>query len=400
MATNPHNTRQSTTALLAIMGVVFVAFLVIGMAMPVLPLHVHDRLGLGTFLVGLVSGSQFGASLISRPWAGHYADRHGAKRAVIVGLLVAAMSGLLYLASLHFLAAPFVSVAVLLLGRSLLGAAESVIITGAVLWGLSVVPPQSTGKVIAWMGAAMFGAFAVGSPIGAALYAAHGFAAIALATTLAPLATLALAAPLRRVAPLSQSRSSLRGVIGAVWLPGLGSALSSVGFGAITAFIVLLFAQHGWSRGWLAYTAFAAAFILTRLAVGHLPDRIGGAKAALACVLIEAAGLAMIALAASAARALAGAVLSGIGYSLVYPGLGIEAVRRVAPQSRGLAMGAYTAFLDLALGIGSPALGLIAGATSLGAAFLASAVAAAGGAAVAGWLLHSAKPARASVSLA
>jgi MFS family permease len=177
MATNPHNTRQSTTALLAIMGVVFVAFLVIGMAMPVLPLHVHDRLGLGTFLVGLVSGSQFGASLISRPWAGHYADRHGAKRAVIVGLLVAAMSGLLYLASLHFLAAPFVSVAVLLLGRSLLGAAESVIITGAVLWGLSVVPPQSTGKVIAWMGAAMFGAFAVGAPIGAALYAAHGFAA-------------------------------------------------------------------------------------------------------------------------------------------------------------------------------------------------------------------------------
>ena len=56
-------------ALLPIMGVVFVAFLLIGIAMPVLPIHVHDGLGLGTFVVGLVAGSQFAASLISRPWA-------------------------------------------------------------------------------------------------------------------------------------------------------------------------------------------------------------------------------------------------------------------------------------------------------------------------------------------
>jgi hypothetical protein len=53
--------------LLPIMGVVFVAFLVIGVAMPVLPLHVHDGLGFGTFVVGLVAGSQFATSLISRP---------------------------------------------------------------------------------------------------------------------------------------------------------------------------------------------------------------------------------------------------------------------------------------------------------------------------------------------
>ena len=84
-------------ALLPIMGVVFVAFLVIGIAMPVLPIHVHDGLGLGTFVVGLVAGSQFAASLISRPWAGHYSDSRGAKRGVIVGLLAAAASGLLYL---------------------------------------------------------------------------------------------------------------------------------------------------------------------------------------------------------------------------------------------------------------------------------------------------------------
>src|SRR6266702_8572354 len=59
--------------LLPIMGMVFIAFLVIGLAMPVLPLHVHQGLGLGTFIVGLVAGSQFAAALLSRVWAGRNA---------------------------------------------------------------------------------------------------------------------------------------------------------------------------------------------------------------------------------------------------------------------------------------------------------------------------------------
>ena len=68
-APNPQPQSTSTT-LLPIMGAVFVAFLVIGMALPVLPLHVHQGLGLGTFLVGLVAGSQFAAAILSRAWAG------------------------------------------------------------------------------------------------------------------------------------------------------------------------------------------------------------------------------------------------------------------------------------------------------------------------------------------
>src|SRR5215213_9909822 len=83
-----------TSALLPIMTVVFTGFLIIGMALPVLPLHVHQGLGLSTIVVGLVAGSQFVASLISRVWSGHYADSRGAKRAVIAGLLAAVVGGL------------------------------------------------------------------------------------------------------------------------------------------------------------------------------------------------------------------------------------------------------------------------------------------------------------------
>ena len=66
---------------------------------------------------------------------------------------------------------------------------------------------------------------------------------------------------------------------------------------------------------------------------------------------------------------------------------GVEAVRRVPAQSRGLAMGAYTAFLDLAQGIASPALGLIATGARLNVVFLASAVTVVSAALVALWLM-------------
>src|SRR6266702_7513725 len=149
-------TAQGSVAdLLPIMGVVFIAFLVIGLALPVLPLHVHQGLGLSTFVVGLVTGSQFAAALISRVWSGHYADSRGAKRAVVAGLATAVVGGLLYLLSLRFVGVPRASVTILLLGRALLGVAESFIITGAVSWGLGRVGSQSGGRFIAWIGMAM-----------------------------------------------------------------------------------------------------------------------------------------------------------------------------------------------------------------------------------------------------
>jgi MFS family permease len=379
---------SATTALLPIMGVVLVAFLTIGLALPVLPLHVHQTLGLGTVIVGVVAGSQFAISLVSRVWAGRHADSRGAKRAVVVGLVAAAMAGLLYLLSLRFADAPWLSVAILLLGRTLLGAAESFIIIGALSWGLTLAGVQSAGRVIAWVGMAMFAALALGAPLGATLYASGGFAAVALATMLLPLATAGLVAALRPVPPQRGARPALLKVARMVWMPGLGAALSSVGFGAIIAFSALLFAARGWEPLWLGFSAFAAALIVARFLFGHLPDRLGGARVALVCVLLEVAGLTLIGLAPGRATAVAGAALAGFGYSLVYPGLGVEAVRRAPEGSRGLAMGAYTAFLDVALGFGTPALGLAAsGGDDLGVLFVIAAFAALGAAVVAGRLL-------------
>ena len=362
------------TALTPIMAAVLVGFVVIGAALPILPLHVHDELGFGPVMVGVVAGCQFAAALVARLWSGHAADTKGAKWAVMAGLSAATLGGLLYLLSLSFVSMPTVSVAILLAGRAVLGGAESFIITGATTWGLVRVGAHNAGKVIAWMGTAMFAAFAAGAPLGTALYGHGGFGAVALATAIAPLATLLLIAPLQGAAPAQKGGPSILSIVGRIWLPGFGAALSSVGFGAIIAFSSLLFVAHGWTPLWLPFTAYAVALILARLLFGHLPDRIGGARVALISVLVETAGLLLMWLAPSALLAATGAALTGFGYSLVFPGLGVEAVRLAPPESRGVAMGAYTACLDIALGVSGPVLGLIASGAGFGVVFLVSAV--------------------------
>lgn len=360
--------------LLPIVLAVFVGFLGLGLPLPVLPLHVSHGLGMSTVMVGAVIGSQFVAALFSRAWAGNLADTRGAKRAVVMGFLAATGSGVAYLASLAFLASPATSVGVLLVGRLLLGCAESLVVTGALSWGVALVGPQNAGKVMAWVGIAMFGAYAIGAPLGIAIEATHGFAGISVAAAALPLLALAFVLNVRAAAPTATRRTPFYKVLGAVWGAGLGLALCSVGFGVITAFIALLFAARHWGDASLAFTAFGLAFIAARVFFGHLPDQLGGARVALVCVLIEAVGQLVIWGAHTPAMAYAGAALTGFGYSLAFPGFGVEAVRRAPPQNRGAAMGAYVAFLDIALGLTGPLLGAAAGAWGIESVYLAGAV--------------------------
>jgi MFS family permease len=204
--------------------------------------------------------------------------------------------------------------------------------------------------------------------------ASSQFVAIAFATALVPIATFLLIAPLRPVSPKPHLALGFRRVAAAVWAPGVAFAFCSVGYGAMTAFSVLLFAERGWEPSWLVYTLFAVAFMAARIVLGHLPDRMGGAKVALVFALIEAFGQALIWLSPWAILGFVGAALTGFGYSLVYPGLGVEAVRRAPAEAQGLAIGVFTAFLDVALGFLVPALGLIANFVGLGAVFQIAAV--------------------------
>ena len=361
--------RSVFAQLLPLVLAVFIGFFMVGLPMPVLPLYVDGTLAMGAVVVGVVAGLQFAAALLSRAYAGALADRRGAKRAVVAGFLLGSAAGLLYALANMLSAQPQAALTVLLAGRAVMGCAESLIVTGALSWGVGRVGPQNAGRVMAWVGVAIYAAYALGAPAGMRLYDAAGFGGIAWATVLIPLAALALVLPQTGSPALNGVRTPFYRVVGMVLLPGLGLALTSVGFGVITAFVSLFFAQRGWDgAGWM-FSAFGVGFILARVFFAGLPDKLGGGRVALVCVLIEAGGQWLIWQSVTPMWAYAGACLTGAGYSLAFPAFGVEAVRRVPAASRGAAMGAYVAFLDVALGISGPVAGGLAGAQGVGAVY-------------------------------
>ena len=60
---------------------------------------------------------------------------------------------------------PALSLASLLVGRLVLGAAESLVGSAAIGWGIGRVGAPHTAKVISWNGIASYGAIALGAPL-------------------------------------------------------------------------------------------------------------------------------------------------------------------------------------------------------------------------------------------
>ncbi len=354
-------------------------FLAVSLPLPALPLHVRDGLGFNAAVAGLVVGVQSLATVLTRIPAGRLVDGRGPKASVVAGLLASSAAGWGCLASCLPLLGPGPSLAVLVAGRLLLGAGESLLITGVLSWAIVRAGPGRAGAAMSWNGIAQYGALALGAPCGFALSRVAGFAAPAAAGALVPLLALAAVGPLRAVTVRAAARAPVPAMLGHVWRPGAGLLLGGVGFAAVSAFASLDFAARHWPGTGFALFAYGGGFVAVRLLAGGLPDRVGGVLVAAGSLAVEGVGQLLLWLAPGPAVALAGAGLTGMGCSLLFPALGIEAFRRVPPEARGLAVATFAAFQDVAIGTTGPLLGAVATLTHPSAVFAAGALAAAGG---------------------
>ena len=296
-----------------IIAALFCGYLCVGLPLPVIPLFLHDKLGFNSFIVGLVVGIQFLATVLTRGYAGRVTDRHGGKRSAIQGAAVCALGGVLYLvASLPGLS-PTESLTIVVSARLATGLGESQFVTGCVSWSIASVGPQRAGMSMSWTGIAIFGALGVGAPIGMALYQRYGLQASIVACIVAPLVAAAIAFRERSYVTPTGQRLPFYRVIGQIWREGLGLTLHGVGIAALSTFASIYFLKGGWAHGGLVMTAFGAGFIGVRLVLGHLPDKIGGYRVALWSLVTEAIGQAMVWGASNEGVALAGALVTGFG---------------------------------------------------------------------------------------
>jgi MFS family permease len=329
------------------------AFLAIGAALPVLPAYVRGPLRSGDLAVGIVVGAFALTAVVCRPLAGRQADVRGRRTVLVAGCAAMGLGGALYLLAS--------SVAGLVAARLVVGAGEGAVYTAGATWAVDLAPEDRRGLALGLFGLAVWGGLSLGPLAGELLRSGVGYDAVWVATALLPLAGGLIA--LRLPEP-SRDQAVEPGPLAffprAAYRPGVALALANLGYAALAGFVVLHLRARGIGGGAGVFTAFAVAVFASRLVLSRVPDRAGARRTASTAGLLEALGLAIIAVAHSLLVALCGAIVVGVGFSMLFPSLALMVVGRVGEDRRGSALGAFTAFFDIGVGLGGP----IAGATA------------------------------------
>ncbi|RJT19684.1 MFS transporter [Buttiauxella izardii] len=352
----------------------FASYMTIGLPLAVLPGYVHDVMGYSAFWAGLVISLQYFATLLSRPHAGRYADILGPKKIVIFGLCGCFLSGVSYMLAAFGSTWPLISLVLLCLGRVILGIGQSFAGTGSTLWGVGVVGSLHIGRVISWNGIVTYGAMAMGAPLGVLFYHLGGLKLLAGIIMAVALIAILLALPRPAVKASKGKPLPFRAVLGRVWPYGMALALASAGFGVIATFITLFYDAKGWDGAAFALTLFSCAFVGARLLFPNGINRLGGLNVAMICFAVEIIGLLLVGFAAEPWMAKVGTFLTGAGFSLVFPALGVVAVKMVPQQNQGSALATYTVFMDLSLGITGPLAGFVMAYAGVSVIYLSAAV--------------------------
>ena len=348
----------------------FICYVSIGLPLAVLPPYVHLRMGYSTVLAGLAISIQYIATLASRPWAGRISDHMGAKISVLWGMACCTASGAFLVGAAALHAIHWLSFAVLIASRLVLGIGESLGSTGSTLWGITAAGQEHTAKVIGMNGISTYGGMALAAPLGVVLDQQWGLGSIGVLTILIGAVSFAMAWRKAPVTVEPGEHMPFAHVLGRVAPHGMGLALSGVSYSVLATFVTLFYAHRGWSGAALCLTGFGLGFIAARVFFIRTISHFGGFPVAIASLLTEAVGMILLWQAVAPWMALTGAAIGGLGLSLVFPAIGVEAVKRVPEFNRGTALGVYTAFSDVSFFLVGPIAGAIIGWFGYASAFL------------------------------
>ncbi len=254
---------------------------------------------------------------------------------------------------------PWLSLSILAVSRLALGFGESMTSTGAMMWGMGRVGVANTAICISWNGIATYTALAVGAPVGALLEPRYGFASVGVVVLVLSVVALAVAFGLGAIPAIHAERLPMRSILRGVLPYGLALATGGLGFGVIASFIALYFLHLNWQGASISLTIYGVSFVTARALFVGLIDRFGGYRCAAVSFLVEAVGLAVLAVFRTGPFAFVGSCLTGLGFSLIFPALGVEAANAFPSNVRGSVLGIYSSFVDFSLFVAGPLAGFI-----------------------------------------
>jgi MFS family permease len=348
-------------------------FIAGGALIGVTPFFVTGPLGGGPAGVGLAVGAFSVTTLVLRPLAGRWVDRHGRRPLLIGG---ASLFAVLVLG--HLLVTDLAWLVVL---RLLLGAAEALYFVAGFAALADLAPPGRAGEALSFNSLALYLGIAAGPTVGSALLGWGGFPLVwaGAAVLLAVAALLAARVP-ETLQPASRPSPPTPLIHPAALVPGIGLFIGVAVVGGFLAFASLHAARLGLDRWSTVLGLFGLVVVACRLLFATLPDRVPPLRLAAAALGASCAGLALTAAVPAVWTLFAGAVLLAVGTAFLTPAVFAAIFSRVPPSERGSAAGTASVFIDLGLGGGPVVLGLVAAAGGIPAAFLTAAgVAAAGG---------------------
>lgn len=338
----------------------FFGYTIIGLPLAVLPFFINKVLGYNTIIAGLVISLQYLTTFAMRGYSGNITDKKGPKPAVLISMGSFLLSGILLWIAYECKGTPHISLAILVITRLITGCGEGMIGASPINWAMLALGDQHTGTAISFNGIASYGGLAIGAPLGVYLEKFIGIEGVAI-IIMAIAVTGYLVAHRKKAYrnEIIENRQSFMKVLAKVSPYGICLALGGLGFGTLSTFITLYYDYMHWTNGALCLTVFGATFILTRVVFSNAIKTYGGIKVSIASFAVEAIGLAILAYAPNVWLSLLGAGITGCGFALVFPALGVEAVNLVSASNKGSALAGYGLFIDISLGITGPLVGAV-----------------------------------------
>jgi MFS family permease len=355
-------------------------FIADGIVLPVAPRYAEGPLDSDPVGVGISIGAFSLSALVLRPWVGQLADRRGRRLLMIVGPAIFALGMLGHLVA--------TSMALFVVARLVLGAAEAFFFVGALTAISDLAPEHRRGEAISFFSLSLYLGVGIGPLFGEAVLGRdERFAVVWLAAAgvAALAAILAIFVPeTRATAPDEpEPRLTRSGLIHpAGLLPGLVLLCGGTAMAGYFAFLPLQALALGDDGARVHLAVFAGVVVLLRLLGARLPDRLGARRLSTGAMVVAAVGLALIAAWGASLGLLVGSAVFALGVAFTFPALSTLAVSGVPANERGAVIGTFSAFLDLGFGVGPIAFGAAAALGGYPTAFLAGAVIAAAGAAL------------------